>query len=115
MPLRARRVRPPYGPYYEWSHLKAGRLHHRTLTPAGADLMRQAIGNDHKARKLLRTWERHTEKLIELTAPNSLPTLISRREIAANALADARKMGATLKCRALPNHLAASALILYTR
>ena len=56
-------------PYYEWSYLKGRRLHHRTLTPKQAELMRLAIGNHRKAKKLLRTWEAHTQRLIELNAP----------------------------------------------
>ena len=28
-----------HGPYYEWSYLKGGRLHHRSLTPKQADLI----------------------------------------------------------------------------
>ena len=58
-----------HGPYYEWSYLKGGRLHHRTLTPKQAELMRLAIANYRKAKKLLRTWEAHTQRLIELNAP----------------------------------------------
>jgi len=55
-----------HGPYYEWSYLKGGRLHHRSLTPEQAALMRLAIANYRKARKLLRIWEVHTQRLIEL-------------------------------------------------
>ena len=58
-----------HGPYYEWSYLKGGRLHHRTLTPKQAELMRRAIANYRKAKKLLRAWEVHTQRLIELNAP----------------------------------------------
>ena len=58
-----------HGPYYEWSHLKAGKLRHRTLTPKQAELMRLAIANNRKAKKLLRAWEVQTQHLIELTAP----------------------------------------------
>ena len=58
-----------HGPYYEWSYLKDGRLRHRTLTPKQAELMRLAIANYRKARKLLRTWEAHTQRLIGLNAP----------------------------------------------
>jgi hypothetical protein len=65
----ARDLAARHGPYYEWSYLKAGRLHHRTLTPAQAHLMRQAIANYRKAKKLLRAWEAHTQRLIELNAP----------------------------------------------
>lgn len=49
--------------------MKGGRLHHRSLTPSQAELMRQAIANYRKTRKLLRTWEVQTQKLIELDAP----------------------------------------------
>lgn len=55
-----------HGPYYEWSYLQDGRLRHRSLTPKQAELMRQAIANYRKARKLLRIWEVHTQRLIEL-------------------------------------------------
>ena len=58
-----------HGPYYEWSYLKGGRLRHRTLTPKQAELMRQAIANYRKTKKLLRAWEVQTLKLIELNAP----------------------------------------------
>jgi hypothetical protein len=57
------------GPYYEWSHLKAGKLRHQTLSPEQAALMRLAIANQRKAKKLLRAWEVQTQRLIELNAP----------------------------------------------
>jgi hypothetical protein len=58
-----------HGPYYEWSYMKAGKLHHRTLTPDQAEIMRLAITNQRKARKLLRAWEAQTLHLIELKTP----------------------------------------------
>ncbi len=58
-----------HGPYFEWSHLKAGKLHHRTLTPEQAEIMRLAIANQRKAKKLMRVWEAQTLNLIELTTP----------------------------------------------
>lgn len=58
-----------HGPYFEWSYLKAGKLHHRTLTPAQAEIMRLAIANQRKAKKLMRVWEAQTLDLIELTTP----------------------------------------------
>jgi hypothetical protein len=58
-----------HGPYYEWSYLKAGKLRHRTLTPKQAKLMRLAIANYRKVKKLLRAWEVQTQRLIELNAP----------------------------------------------
>jgi uncharacterized protein DUF6788 len=58
-----------HGPYFEWSYLKAGKLHHRTLTPEQAEIMRLAIANQRKAKKLMRVWEAQTLNLIELTMP----------------------------------------------
>lgn len=58
-----------HGPYYEWGYMKAGRLRHRTLTPQQAALMRLAIANYRKVKKLLRAWETQTQRLIELNAP----------------------------------------------
>ncbi len=58
-----------HGPYYEWSYLKGGKLRHRTLTTGQAELMRAAIANHRKAKKLLRAWEAQTLHLIELQAP----------------------------------------------
>lgn len=58
-----------HGPYYEWSYLKGGKLRHRTLTSEQADIMRLAIANHRKAKKLLRAWEAQTLHLIELRAP----------------------------------------------
>ncbi len=55
-----------HGPYFEWSYLKAGKLHHRTLTPEQAEIMRLAIANQRKAKKLMRVWEAQTLNLIEL-------------------------------------------------
>jgi hypothetical protein len=58
-----------HGPYYEWSYLKAGKLRHRTLSPEQAGLMRLAIANHRKVKKLLRAWEVQTQRLIDLNAP----------------------------------------------
>jgi hypothetical protein len=58
-----------HGPYFEWSYLKAGKLRHRTLTPEQAEIMRFAIANHRKAKKLLRVWEAQTLQLIELRTP----------------------------------------------
>ena len=37
--------------------LKAGKLRHRTLTPEQAELMRLAIANYRRMKRLLRDWE----------------------------------------------------------
>jgi hypothetical protein len=58
-----------HGPYHEWSYLKGGKLRHRTLTPEQAGIMRLAIANQRKAKKLMRAWEAQTLRLIELKTP----------------------------------------------
>jgi hypothetical protein len=54
-----------HGPYYEWGRMQGGRLVHRMVSPAQADLLREAIGNYRTLRRLLRVWENETTKLIE--------------------------------------------------
>ena len=54
-----------HGPYYEWGRMKSGRLVHRVVSPAQAALLREAIANYRSLRRLLRTWENETVKLIE--------------------------------------------------
>lgn len=58
-----------HGPYYEWGHMQGGKLVHRTLTAEQAALLRGAITNHRKAKKLLRAWETETERLIDAEAP----------------------------------------------
>jgi len=58
-----------HGPYYEWTHMKAGKLAHRTLSPQQAAAMRLAIANNRKVQKLLRDWETETERLIDAEFP----------------------------------------------
>lgn len=58
-----------HGPYYEWGHMKGGMLVHRSVTPQQAEIVRQAIGNHRKAKQLMRAWEEHSERLIDLEAP----------------------------------------------
>ncbi|MGH7416645.1 MAG: DUF6788 family protein [Candidatus Rokuibacteriota bacterium] len=57
-----------HGPYYEWGRMKGGRLVHRMVPPAQAALLRKAIANYRMLRRLLRTWETETVKLIEVEA-----------------------------------------------
>jgi hypothetical protein len=54
-----------HGPYYEWGRMKGGRLVHRMVSPTQAALLREAIANYRMLRRLLRTWENETLKLIE--------------------------------------------------
>jgi hypothetical protein len=56
-----------HGPYYEWSFVKGGKLRHRSLTPRQAELMRLALGNYRRVKKLLRAWEAETLRLIGIT------------------------------------------------
>jgi hypothetical protein len=53
-----------HGPYYEWGHMKDGKLVHRMVSPPQAALLRQAIRNYRKVRRLLRAWEAETERVI---------------------------------------------------
>jgi hypothetical protein len=54
-----------HGPYYEWGHMKGGKLVHRMISARQAALLRAAIQNYRKVRRLLRAWEAETERVIE--------------------------------------------------
>jgi len=58
-----------HGPYYRWGHMKAGKLVHRYVSAEQAGVLRQAIANYRKVKKLLRAWEVETERLIDAEAP----------------------------------------------
>jgi len=53
-----------HGPYYEWGHMKGGKLVHRMVSPLQAARLRRAIGNYRKVLRLLRAWEVETERVI---------------------------------------------------
>ncbi len=57
-----------HGPYYEWGHMKQGKLVHRQVSAAQAELLRQAIENYRAVQQLLREWEEQTEQLIDAEA-----------------------------------------------
>ena len=57
-----------HGPYYEWGHMKGGKLVHRMVTPEQAEILRRAIANYRNARKLIKDWEEITERLIDAQA-----------------------------------------------
>ena len=59
-----------HGPYYEWGHMQRGKLVHRQLSAEQAALLRPAIANYRKVKKLLRAWEAQTERLIDAEAPD---------------------------------------------
>ena len=58
-----------HGPYYEWTHLKAGKYTHRSLSVEQAAAMKAAIANHRKLHKLVTAWKAETEKLIETEHP----------------------------------------------
>jgi Family of unknown function (DUF6788) len=59
-----------HGPYYEWGHMQGGKLVHRMVSARQAALLRAAIKNYRKVRRLLRAWETETERIIEAEAQN---------------------------------------------
>ena len=58
-----------HGPYYEWGHMQAGKLVHRSVTAEQAVILRRALAHYRKVKQLLRTWEKETERLIDAEAP----------------------------------------------
>jgi hypothetical protein len=60
-----------HGPYYEWGHMKGGRLVSRMVSAQQAELFRQAIANYRAVKALIREWEAETEDLIDLEHPRS--------------------------------------------
>jgi hypothetical protein len=54
-----------HGPYYDWGHMQAGKLVHRRVSPEQAVVLRLAIANYRKIKKLLLAWEKETERLID--------------------------------------------------
>jgi hypothetical protein len=58
-----------HGPYYEWGHMKGGKLVHRMVSPEQAAILRLAIANYQKARKLMKAWEDETERLMDNEKP----------------------------------------------
>lgn len=54
-----------HGPYYQWDHMKAGKLVHRNVSPQQAALLRRGIANYRKAKKLMKAWEDETERLMD--------------------------------------------------
>ena len=57
-----------HGPYYEWSHLAEGKLRHRVVSAQQAAILRHAITNQRRLKKLLRKWEHETERLVDAVA-----------------------------------------------
>ena len=59
-----------HGPYYEWGHMKAGKLVHRMVSPEQASILELGIVNHRKAKQLMKAWETETERLIDAQAPS---------------------------------------------
>src|SRR5260370_30049911 len=51
-----------HGPYYEWGHMKAGKLVHRTVSPEQAPVLRRAIANYRQAKELMEGWGGENER-----------------------------------------------------
>ena len=60
-----------HGPYYRWGHMQAGKLVQRYVSAEQAVVLRRAIANYQKAKKLLRAWEVETERIIDAEAPRN--------------------------------------------
>ena len=60
-----------HGPYYRWGHMQAGKLVQRYVSAEQAVVLRRAIANYRKAKKLLRAWEVETERIIDAEAPRN--------------------------------------------
>ena len=58
-----------HGPYFEWGHMVEGKLVHRIVSPEQAAKLQLAIEDYRKVKKLMLTWEKETEKLIDLETP----------------------------------------------
>ncbi len=60
-----------HGPYYEWGHMQGGKQVHRVVSAEQAEVLRQAIANYRRLKKLLRGWENETERLIDAAGPQT--------------------------------------------
>ena len=60
-----------HGPYYRWGHMQAGKLVQRYVSPEQALVLRRAIANYRRAKKLMRAWEVETERIIDAEAPRN--------------------------------------------
>jgi hypothetical protein len=49
--------------------MKGGKLVHRTVSPEQAAILKIAIANHRKAKRLMQDWEDETERLFDAEAP----------------------------------------------
>lgn len=61
-----------HGPYFEWGRMRAGKLSHRYVTAQQAKALRMAIDNYRRLKKLLRTWEIESERVIDAEQPSNI-------------------------------------------
>ena len=54
-----------HGPYYYWNRLQKGKLLSQLLSPAQAQIVKQAIDNHWAIKRILRSWERETIKVLQ--------------------------------------------------
>ena len=54
-----------HGPYYYWSHLKAGKLITQLVPAAQLQIVKQGITNYKAIKHILRLWERQTIKVLQ--------------------------------------------------
>lgn len=69
LPLCQRPRGAPRSCIYEWAHMRGGKPTHRYVTAQQALILRQAIANYRRVKKLLREWEDNTERLIDAEHP----------------------------------------------
>lgn len=62
-----------HGPYYEWQRMRQGKSTHRYVTAEQAVVLRAAIENHRRVKKLLRAWEADSERLIDAEHPPNKP------------------------------------------
>lgn len=58
-----------HGPYYEWVRMRANKPAHRYVTAEQAEVLRAAIAKHRQVKKLLRSWEEESEKIIDAEHP----------------------------------------------
>ena len=54
--------------------MKGGKLVHRTVSPEQAAILRVAIANYRKAKKLMKAWENETERLMDIEGTRQILT-----------------------------------------
>jgi hypothetical protein len=53
-----------HGPYYEWTWFEEGRLVHKTVSRAQAEIIKKAIGNYREIKSLFDRWKAETKAII---------------------------------------------------